>query len=102
MLPVLLKASPDQIMTQPGDSLSAQVRLENLSNDVEERRPVWHGVATKTINESVIPPTINLENPDERCDLKMDYVPLQAREAKVDVAISNSCIGHCGYGIAGS
>jgi putative ABC transport system ATP-binding protein len=31
MLPVLLKASPDQIMTQPGDSLSAQVRLENLS-----------------------------------------------------------------------
>jgi len=47
-------------------------------------------VATKTINESVIPPTINLENPDERCDLKMDYVPLQAREAKVDVAISNS------------
>lgn len=47
-------------------------------------------VAAKTINESVIPPTINLENPDKRCDLKMDYVPLQAREAKVDVAISNS------------
>jgi 3-oxoacyl-[acyl-carrier-protein] synthase II len=44
----------------------------------------------KTINESVIPPTINLENLDERCDLKMDYVPLKAREVKVGIAISNS------------
>jgi 3-oxoacyl-[acyl-carrier-protein] synthase II len=47
-------------------------------------------VSIKTINKSLIPPTINLENLDERCDLKMDYVPLKAREAKVDVAISNS------------
>lgn len=46
--------------------------------------------AIKTINYSLIPPTINLENQDERCDLKMDYVPLKAREAKVDVALSNS------------
>ncbi len=44
----------------------------------------------KSINESLIPPTINLENQDERCDLKMDYVPLKAREAKVDIAMSNS------------
>jgi 3-oxoacyl-[acyl-carrier-protein] synthase II len=44
----------------------------------------------KTINKGVIPPTINLDNPDERCDLKMDYVPWTAREAKVDVALSNS------------
>ncbi|OHB64843.1 MAG: beta-ketoacyl-[acyl-carrier-protein] synthase II [Planctomycetes bacterium RBG_13_62_9] len=44
----------------------------------------------KTINKSVIPPTINLDNPDERCDLKMDYVPRTAREQKVDVALSNS------------
>ncbi len=46
--------------------------------------------AVQAINKSVIPPTINLENPDERCDPKMDYVPLEARETKVDVAISNS------------
>ncbi len=44
----------------------------------------------KTINKGVIPPTINLDNPDERCDLKMDYVPRTAREAKVDIALSNS------------
>ncbi|MFH1718581.1 MAG: beta-ketoacyl-ACP synthase II [Planctomycetota bacterium] len=47
-------------------------------------------VCVKAINESVIPPTINLENPDERCDPKIDFVPLQARAAKINVALSNS------------
>jgi 3-oxoacyl-[acyl-carrier-protein] synthase II len=46
--------------------------------------------SVKTINKSIIPPTINLDNQDERCDLKMDYVPLKAREAKVNYALSNS------------
>ena len=46
--------------------------------------------SVKAINSSLIPPTINLENQDERCDLKMDYVPLKAREAKLDTAMSNS------------
>jgi len=47
-------------------------------------------ICVKAINESVLPPTINLDNPDERCDLKMDYVPLQARREKVNIAMSNS------------
>jgi 3-oxoacyl-[acyl-carrier-protein] synthase II len=47
-------------------------------------------VCVKVINKSVIPPTINLDNQDERCDLKMDYVPLEARQAKVNIALSNS------------
>lgn len=47
-------------------------------------------ICTKVINESTIPPTINLENPDEQCDLKMDFVPLHARQTKVNVALSNS------------
>jgi 3-oxoacyl-[acyl-carrier-protein] synthase II len=46
--------------------------------------------AVKTINKGVVPPTINLDNPDERCDLKMDYVPWTARETKVSIALSNS------------
>jgi 3-oxoacyl-[acyl-carrier-protein] synthase II len=44
----------------------------------------------KTIEKSIIPPTKNLENQDERCDLKMDFVPNEARQANVDIAISNS------------
>ena len=40
------------------------------------------------IRDQVAPPTINLDNPDEGCDL--DYVPHQAREMKIDVALSNS------------
>jgi 3-oxoacyl-[acyl-carrier-protein] synthase II len=47
-------------------------------------------VCVKALNESTIPPTINLNNQDERCDLKMDYVPLEARKAKVNFALSNS------------
>jgi 3-oxoacyl-[acyl-carrier-protein] synthase II len=40
------------------------------------------------IRDGVIPPTINLTNPDPKCDL--DYTPNVARERKVDFAMSNS------------
>jgi 3-oxoacyl-[acyl-carrier-protein] synthase II len=40
------------------------------------------------IRDGVIPPTINLENPDPECDL--DYTPNVAREKKVRVAVNNS------------
>jgi 3-oxoacyl-[acyl-carrier-protein] synthase II len=40
------------------------------------------------IRDSVIPPTINLENPGEECDL--DYTPNVAREKKVGIALNNS------------
>ena len=45
-------------------------------------------VCSLTINRGVITPTINLDTPDPECDL--DYVPKVAREAKVDIAMSNS------------
>jgi 3-oxoacyl-[acyl-carrier-protein] synthase II len=40
------------------------------------------------IRDNKIPPTINLDTPDPECDL--DYVPKVARDAKVDVVLSNS------------
>ena len=40
------------------------------------------------IKEGIVPPTINLDNPDAECDL--DYVPHVAREKKIRVALNNS------------
>ena len=48
------------------------------------------GAALCAMKTSIIPPTINLDDPDPACDL--DYVPLQAREADVRTALCN-CIG---------
>jgi 3-oxoacyl-[acyl-carrier-protein] synthase II len=45
-------------------------------------------VCALAIRDSVIPPTINLENPGEECDL--DYTPNVAKEKKVRVALNNS------------
>ncbi|MCL4144685.1 UNVERIFIED_CONTAM: hypothetical protein GTU68_064671 [Idotea baltica] len=45
-------------------------------------------VLAKVLSTGAVPPTINLDNPDEECDL--DYVPHTAREAQLDYAMSNS------------
>lgn len=45
-------------------------------------------ICAKTIGTGMIPPTINLENPDPECDL--NYTPLHAVQAAVNVTLSNS------------
>lgn len=49
------------------------------------------------LREGVIPPTINLDNPDPECDL--DYVPHRARRATLRTALSNS-FGFGGHNVA--
>ena len=46
------------------------------------------GITALALRDQVMPPTINLENPDPDCDL--DYVPNQSRKAEVEYALSNS------------
>jgi len=41
-----------------------------------------------SLRDQVAPPTINLDEPDPECDL--DYVPHEARQMKIDIALSNS------------
>jgi 3-oxoacyl-[acyl-carrier-protein] synthase II len=45
-------------------------------------------IAALSINNDIIPPTINLDTPDPECDL--DYVPYHARKTTVNYALSNS------------
>ncbi|MCC6240570.1 MAG: beta-ketoacyl-ACP synthase II [Phycisphaerales bacterium] len=45
-------------------------------------------VASLSVYRNIMPPTINLENPDPECDL--DYIPNVAREKRVTYALSNS------------
>jgi 3-oxoacyl-[acyl-carrier-protein] synthase II len=43
---------------------------------------------TLAVRDGVLPPTINYDTPDPECDL--DYIPNEAREADVRIAVSNS------------
>ena len=49
--------------------------------------------AVLAVHHDVVPPTINLENPDPECDL--DYTPLKARNREVRAAAAN------GFGFGG-
>jgi 3-oxoacyl-[acyl-carrier-protein] synthase II len=54
-------------------------------------------ISLRTINEGLILPTMNYETPDPDCDL--DYVPNEARQADVSVAMSNS-LGFGGHNVS--
>lgn len=55
-------------------------------------------ICALAIQEAAIPPTINYENPDPKC-CGLDFVPNTAREAKVEIAVSNS-FGFGGHNVS--
>jgi 3-oxoacyl-[acyl-carrier-protein] synthase II len=46
------------------------------------------GFCVLSIRDQIAPPTINLDNPEEGCDL--DFIPHKARSMKIDTVLSNS------------
>ncbi len=46
------------------------------------------GITVLALRDQILPPTVNLENPDPECDL--DYVPQHSRKAEIEYAMSNS------------
>ena len=54
-------------------------------------------VSAMVLSENILPPTLNLREKDEECDL--DYIPLSARDEKVDIVLSNS-LGFGGHNAA--
>src|SRR5699024_10517600 len=50
-------------------------------------------ITLKSLQDNIFPPTINLHEPDPACDL--DYVPNEAKEGSIDIALSN------GFGFGG-
>ena len=104
--------SPDQIdyinahgTSTPLNDLSETIAIKTVFSDRAYKIPIsatksmtGHllGAAGSTeaifsilaLRDGIIPPTINLENPDPQCDL--DYVPNESREKDVEIAMSNS------------
>jgi 3-oxoacyl-[acyl-carrier-protein] synthase II len=106
------KISPDQIdyinahgtSTELGDKLET-IAIKRAFGDHAYKIPVSStksmtghllggaggleaGICVMALRDQVIPPTINLEQPDEGCDL--DYVPNQARKAELNCVLTNS------------
>jgi 3-oxoacyl-[acyl-carrier-protein] synthase II len=69
------KVPVSSIKSMLGHTIGAAVAIEAV-------------VSVLTIQNGIIPPTINLDNPDPACDL--DYVPKIARQRKVRTVLSNS------------
>ena len=73
----------DHADTIPGSSTKSMIgHLLGAAGGVEAV------ISILALERGVLPPTINLENPDPECDL--DYIPHAARKAQVGVVMSNS------------
>ena len=70
------------------DRLAVSSTKSMLGHALGGSASIEAGACVFALRDGVIPPTINLRDPDPECDL--DYVPNTARKAELDVVISNS------------
>ncbi len=73
---------------QHAKSLCVSSTKSQLGHSLGASGGVEAVITCLSVSKNMIPPTINLETPDPECDL--DYVPNQARELRVNFAMSNS------------
>ncbi|WP_163576560.1 beta-ketoacyl-ACP synthase II [Halomonas faecis] len=77
-----------QVMGESAMSVSVSSTKSMIGHLLGAAGAVEAVFSVLAIRDQVVPPTINLDDPDEGCDL--DYVPDTARERQVEVAMSNS------------
>ncbi len=86
------KGETEAIKKAFGEELARQIAVSSTKSMTGHLLGAAGGVeaiaCAMAIQEGIIPPTINYENPDPNCDL--DYVPNVARETEVRAALSNS------------
>jgi 3-oxoacyl-[acyl-carrier-protein] synthase II len=70
------------------DKLAVSSTKSMLGHALGGSASIEAGAAIFALRDGMIPPTINLHDPDPECDL--DYVPNTARKADLDIVISNS------------
>lgn len=77
-----------QVFGEHAEKLAVSSTKSMLGHALGATAAIEAGLTVMALREGVLPPTINLTDPDPDCDL--DYVPNTARRAQVDVALSNS------------
>ncbi|MDW7747770.1 beta-ketoacyl-ACP synthase II [Halomonas sp.] len=78
----------EQVMGEAAKSVAVSSTKSMIGHLLGAAGAVEAVFSVLAIRDQVAPPTINLDNPQEGCNL--DYVPHTAREMKIDVSLSNS------------
>ena len=81
-------AAVKHVFGEHAKSLSLSSTKSHLGHSLGASGGIELVLTMKAIVHSVVPPTINLENPDPACDL--DYTPLEAKERPINYAMTNS------------
>jgi beta-ketoacyl-acyl-carrier-protein synthase II len=77
-----------QVFGEHADKLAVNSTKSMIGHSFGGAGAIEAVAVVKSVQEDRLHPTINYENPDPECDL--DYVPNEAREQAVDIALSNS------------